>query len=1110
MGNAHHGVALWALVVLMLVGVLASVAGARADLTPNYSLVGYVEQPNSIPVPQGVTVDLISSATHQVYATTTSTSSGLFSFTNTAGGNTGGALAPGWWGLWVPPQAHLKLTGCNPCAILPGTQNPQYYWENSTTLTNGASNPVYLTNVQRLPYDSTLVGNVTWNGTGKPVSGASVELLAPTYNGFVLANNTTTTNGYYTLNVPSGTWVLATSASGSPDQFNYTTVTVSASTKTVNPVVSAYQTYGWINLASNPSAHVPNGGNVTLFDPSNGYIYTAPTSPGGFYDVGTYPAGFTSHGAQTFDVILSPVGYTTTWYPLTVSYGNPTGGVNPHYSYVSPIAPPATYLTTLNFSRGFGIVTASTWATLGSNAVFSGLPNASVGDLWAQLALDFQHNLSFTANHIPWVNTWVNSTGPFFPVGAANTMVGSVGFNQTTNGTLVPSTNCTGVCDLTSSAWLKYNWSQTYLSNGKVAANQKNYTLSFNFRHPTNGESINYTVVLPSGYVLSAGTPPPAQSQLVAAGPGGTWTSFTLVSKPSANAYGTATLSAVKYSGVSAIVNVTGQNFAFSQKNVLNQTRANYTVIVGAGENVTFSALNSSFPAGTNGTSYQWNFGEGPLQTKTQPTTWHTYAAGGKYLGSLKVTSSGGLTSSTSFTVWVGANAPNAVIISNATAAETHTTTGGATYLLINQSTTLHFNATGSTSNLGAGAPAGVISVAFWNFTAGKNPWTANYSAGTGANPMKNDTLTFFGAGAYLTSGMVNGTPVPFFGWQYNASLTVWDGGGLKATATLVVLVKDTEKPTAVANVLDARGRTVTSSGVVEGANHTAFVQLSANNTIDPHNGSVVWYNWTVVNKGNSSIKLAWNQSAAAPSYKMPPKIGIWLAPQAKPYTVNLTATDRAGNHASNHVNLTVAINTSQRPILSVTNLTAPSSMTEGTSYTIWTNVTNTVGKNSTALNLQVAFYLLPPSGSGSPINIGGSPGSVQFYNYSGGVVNSSAWAGPVNLKWNQTVRAQISFTPGRQGTFNLWANATATNEFASDYVAGGNQAHVQVSLNPSTLQQIEIPLAVGVVAIILIVVAVMIWRRGGFTRRSGKSPSGKPSSTPGRKESKDEDEDEE
>lgn len=1086
MGNGVTRVALWALVVLLLAGSLAAVAMAQAGSPPNYTLLGYVEQPNSAPVPTGVTVDLISSGTHQSFETETSTSSGQFSFSST--GNAP-ALSPGWWGLRVPPQAHVPLLG-GQWAVLPQSQGVQYFQLNGSQLTTNA--PVTLTGVTLDQYSATLTGNVSLNG--RPIGGASVQLLDPSYNGFVLANNTTvsvktnTTHvGEFSLSVPTGSFVLETSIAGSPPLYNYTAVTIGSGTVYVNPALSpskSYVTWGFVNLKSSPTSHVPNGGNVTVFDPLTGGIYSQPTSSGGFYSVGTY-------GAQTFDIVLSTVGYQTVWYPLTVSPSSPSGGTIPRNVLTSPIAPPAVYSTVLDWSKGLGKLNVTTTAVLGNDSVFPDLANASVGQLWSQLALDWQHNLTFSAANFPQVRQWIQSAGPFFPAGQSSTLVNNTGYGQPFNVTLSSTNGCANFCGLNSSATMKLNWTQNYNLTAKLSANQKSYAITFQFRHPTNSQAFNYTAILPAGYVLEANAQVPTDAALVPAGPGGTWTSFTLVSKPSASAYGTTSFKIVKYGNVSAAVNISSTEFSWSNKNIVNASKGHYAVLAGAGENLSFSGLNSIFPAGTNGTLYHWKFGDGAFKNVSSPTTNHTYAVAGTYVGSLNLTSSGGRTSQVPFTVYVGSSPPVAQISVSGTnvSARQIQSFNGANYLVVNWSALLHFNASNSTApvNAGPGAPSGVISVALWNITdAGSQ--TYNYTASSGKNPLDNVTTSFLGKGKYLSAGTVGSQVIPgnFLGWQYNVTLTVWDYGGHNATTSLIVLVKDTQKPVPSLSLKSSKGRIVSSAGVVEDKNHTAQVFLSAANSTDPTNGSIALYNFTLTNANKSADRTILDP-VSGPNYPIPAAQPIWLQPQAKPYTVTLTVTDRAGNKANTSASLTVAVNTSLRPVLSLANLTAPSTMTAGTSYTISVNVTDLFGLNSTAMSTTVRFYLLPPSGTGSPINIGGSPSTVQFFLWSGKSLASTANAtGQVDIKWNQTYKAVIQFDPSRTGTWELWASANATNEFAANYQNGANQAHVQVNLNPNPIV-LEEEVA-GVIAVAAAVIAGGIY----YFRRRGSKPVSK------------------
>ena len=1085
-----------ALVLLMLLSPLASLNAVGAS-PPSYTLYGqtYIVGNTSL-VPSNITVNLISSATHQVYTTTTG-AGGSFSFTSAA---TSSALAPGWWGLWIPPQAHVRSPNyAGPFVVLPSSANPVYFFENSTQLTNAAYHR-FVPSITTIGYTGLISGIATWSGG--PANASSVRLLDPVLNGFVIANATTNKTGGFSMRSPPGTWVLETSIpSGSLKNYNFTQVTVTSGTTTVNPVINNYLVWGLID-ASTTGNPVSGATNVTLFDTANDKIYSQ-YSQSPYYVVGTYPGSFTGPAAEPFELIIAPIGYGTVAFPLSVSPTSPSGGVAlPRNVLVPPQAPPAVYATTLALSSGFRWLNVSTTATLGNDSTFPDFPNATVGQLWSQLALDFQHNITFVASATwPTVLARIQSTGPFFAADQAGAEVNGTKFGV--NGTLAfTSSTPTGLLGLSSPAGLSLSYAQSYNASGKVpgSGTGKSYTFAFTFRYPTSYQAFNYTVTLPTGYVLQAGTPPPAHTLLLPAGPGGTWTSFKLVAKPSPFTSGTANFTVVKYSGVTANVNVSVANFAFSQANVLNRTHGNYSVIVGLNQNATFSAANSTYPAGSNGSAFRWNFGDGsPTVTKTTPITYHTFTVAGKHDGWLNLTASSGLTSNTTFHVYAGGSPPVIHLVSNATAFENRTVSG-ASYLFVNWSRSLSFNISTSTVAGCTGCPNGVLSVADWNLSSGGNVVQHSNFTASGAQAVTTAFVgVFSGHGPYLTNGTVNGTLVPFLGWEYNLTVTLWDGTGQSTKQKLPILVKDTEKPTPVAVLKNSLGKTITGQTVTEGSNHLYSVTYSAANSSDPHNGSIVSYNWTITVKGNNSANRTLTNKTGT----------LTLAPQSNPYSFNLTVKDRAGNKAFVVVTLTVQINRTTRPVLAVAILTGPSGpLTEGSSYTFMVNVTNTIGTASVAQGVTVTFYLLPPSGVGSPIIVGGSPGSVQFFNYTNGVVSATPTAtGSVTLKYNQTLRAVLHWTPGRTGNFDLYANATASNEFSGDYKTGTNVQHIAVTINPSPTTLYEEYGAIAAAVIIVIAGIVVLFRRR--SRAIGRPSAGKAGLERGRREEEEEEEEE-
>ncbi|MCI4323564.1 MAG: carboxypeptidase-like regulatory domain-containing protein, partial [Thermoplasmata archaeon] len=302
MGSRLLRYALWALALVLLATPIASVMGAT-PATTNYTVSGIVHEPNSQgPFPAGVTVDLISGATGATYSATTSEGGG-FSLS-------GSELAPGWWAAVVPNQAGLHLAGIPQweSAVLPANSIPSYKFLNVTNLTSAT--PTWnLDNVAVVEYNGEITGTVL-DAAQVPQFGATVSLLDQTGDSFTLNSTTSNGTGNFTLHVPQGTWTLETVLNGPSTEYNLTSVTVAGSTVTLDPVVGSYLARG--SILSNPSgnSYSTGGGNVTLYDPTLGTIYTEPTVPG-FYSIGAYPAGFVGPGAEPFDVIVAPSGYST-------------------------------------------------------------------------------------------------------------------------------------------------------------------------------------------------------------------------------------------------------------------------------------------------------------------------------------------------------------------------------------------------------------------------------------------------------------------------------------------------------------------------------------------------------------------------------------------------------------------------------------------------------------------------------------------------------------------------------------------------------------------------------------------------------------------------------
>ncbi len=1122
--NRHLGRAsLLALIGILLVATLASIPGTVAA-TPSYTLTGILEQPSGADIYRGVQVDLVNQATGAVYTTTTGTTglgAGQFLFTTSS---TSGALAPGWWGIYVPPQTNTTLTSpggirCSPCAALATTQTPAFGYYTASTSGALTSPGVVYSSVSILSYSVTISGTVTMGGS--PVLGAPVDLLAPTYNGVILYNTTTnTTTGAfslkspYTTNAPNGAWVLQSYNPGPPNQQNSTKVVVtSGTTLTVNPNIQSYFITGRMYQA--PGVAVLTSGNATLFDPATGFIYSTATAPGGYYQLGTYGLNFGA-GTNTLDLFLTAAGFGTVEHTFT------TAGPNSPVTYNVVLPRLATgqrglYDTTLNFTgfdnaTGTGNLTVSSTATLGNNTLLPNLPNGTVAQLWTQLGLDFNQSTSIPAALLPTYYAYLNTTGPVFPALQAGTNINGTGFLQTTtsqNFTSVTSGCTTTYCGASTSGSLSFSWSNKYALNGSVYMNSSTYSVGFGFRHPGQSDDIyNYTVVLPTGYVLKAGTAPPTDTKLIPLGVDGTWSSFTLQSLYDASPAGSLNFTIVSATTLTAIVNVTVPTyFAFSDRNVYNDTNGNYTVAVGVNQNVTFSAANTIYPAGINGTKFSWDFGGNSWSNVTTPTTYHYFSATtptAPDTGTLTVTASNRVVDSTKFFVWVASGPAFAGILSNASSSSNRTV-NGVPYIFVNWGTVLYFNASGSFANITPTTTAisGVLAVASFSLVSKGFSQSANYSASSGAYFGSNWTVQFLGAGSYLSNGTIRGNSVMFRGWQYNLTLKIWSGTGQTSTQTIVILVNDTEKPVAAFQVLNSAGTPITSKSITAGSNLSAQIQLNGANSTDPHNGSISRYYWLIGLTSNGSVHYGTNATTVKPYPK------FWLSAATTVYWVNLTVWDLNGNKGWTNQTLTVAANTTTTPILSATNLTGPSKMSEGSSYTFWVNVTVGGGTKSTATNVQVTWYTTAPGGT-TRRYIAGTPGSVTFYNYtSKGVPNTVVLATGVipSLAYNTTVRAVITWSPPSTGNFQLYANATASNEFTGDYSSGTNVASTSITVNPNPTTQLLEYIAIAAAVVVVIALIVFYVRRRGRASKPSKSTGKSGLERGGKRAAADEDE---
>ena len=1127
----------WALVatlVMLFVSIMAPTGQAMPASNATVSVI--VRTAGGSFAPVGVNVTLTVGATGESCTGTTSLG-GVYTFVNGQKDVFGQTcwLFPGWFMVSVPAEVDRSSGSSIPIAVLPGGGSSSTFNATQSQLNSGYI--TYLSGLTALPMTYTLTGAINNTLGSNAGNTTSIQVLDPAFPGLVLAQQTAVSS-YSFHNLPAGTWTVyaASTLYNGSTETNYSQVTVPAARNVFNITLASYLVQGF--FIPQGQATFYNGTNLTLYDLTNSKAYNFPipasqtNARNTFFQFGSY-SGLTGNraGPTHFALLVAPQGNSPAWTYFTVS---PTQRTQDLSILTSPWAgsPPTTESTNLAFNASFANAWVNSTESLSAGSTIAQLPNAYVSDLYSQVGMDFAGgalNATPTAWHA--FENWLNDSGAIYPAQQANLMVNATSYSEYGNQTgAVAFHDGPTPSDLTLSSASKFAFgtNESYQLAKGLTTKTSTHTLTMGFRYPMSTEALTYTVQLPTNWVLQANTPVPAGTSLAPAGPGGTWSSFTLSSlhSPNGATNGTATFNLVKIQNVTAVVNVNSPNFAFANKtNVVSPTHSNYTVIVGENQNVSFSSAGSLFPSGFNATSYTWDFGDGAFNTtyRLNTTTYHTYKTAGLMHGNLSVLANGGQRNQQSFEVLVDNVAPTPKITTNNT--HVKSISANDSLLYVNWGTSIQMNATHSSDAIASSEPwlpSGRISVAIWNISAGptysSSYSSTNFSIGRqAASVYGNVTYTFNGAGAWLGSQTIDGTTYKVNGWVYRIALEEFDAGGNKGYSTLYVIVNDTEKPVPIGHPqggsyfspANQAGKNVTSGVAVA---NSCPINLVDKWSFDPHNGTVASYSWHVTNAGWSAFTPRWfNSSTANDTQTKLPVPQTASTVKSAAYNLTLNITDGAGNFANVTYQFTCQLNSTIAPILQLLNITVQgtSTLTEGQQYTLYGNVTDVGGVQSVANGTQVQFYYETTAG-GSQKTIGYG----SLYGFTGGVLNSSAEScnTQCNLHYNVSYRAEIKWTvPGggitggiASGQYKICGNATAANEYPGSYKTGANIGCTTVTINQSTLQQYLVAIIASAAVIAVLAIVFFVYRR------RSKGGSKKPSSGKAKKAALDEDEDEE
>ncbi len=332
---------------------------------------------------------------------------------------------------------------------------------------------------------------------------------------------------------------------------------------------------------------------------------------------------------------------------------------------------------------------------------------------------------------------------------------------------------------------------------------------------------------------------------------------------------------------------------------VVNNTKQNYTVVVAADTNITFSAADSIDPVGNiQDANFTWRFKNNtvdrtnPNQIRYGITPVFNYTATDKFQVNLTVTETGGNRSWRDITVYVDNTPPVAVIKHNKTSA----TNANGTTLRINEDVPLRFDGSGSTDTIFAGADIN---------GKDKIPDEGGYAWDFNGDHIVDRTLK--------TPPYVFDKP-----GQYNVTLRVTDWvGHSSVNATIVVVANDTTKPTPDFVILDPNNNWAQVSALVEGKPYAFNASSSSDNYDSNENLSYKWHfpgpvQCSVCTDGNftSTGKTGWNVTVTWPQFNLT-------------YNVTLNVTDTGfgsspakPNWAERNTQIQVSVDTAKHPDL--------------------------------------------------------------------------------------------------------------------------------------------------------------------------------------------------
>ena len=458
---------------------------------------------------------------------------------------------------------------------------------------------------------------------------------------------------------------------------------------------------------------------------------------------------------------------------------------------------------------------------------------------------------------------------------------------------------------------------------------------------------------------------------------------------------------------------------------VVNSTYDNYTVIVAQGGSggfdttVKFSAEDSTDLIGDiNKANFTWNFGDGTIDWGINVE--HNFTnVSGEITVTLKIIETGGNETVRDLFVKVDSEVPSAAISVITTDAENVSVASGV--LTVNEDTLLTFSGVyfNDAEGMGDQVIAGGASADEIEDGDGNKGTIEKWFWSWGEDDAPDETITMDGSNNITHAYTEPGT-------YYLNLITTDVVGHESATANWTVKVIDMTAPVPEFKIVD-NGTTVIE--VVEDIEYVYNASLSTDNIDDVANMTFVWifeiddeeFNYT-----GEIINFTFSQVGA--------------------FNVTLYATDSAGNEANN--TQIVNVNLGERPnvLMRVGSMVFdPEDGTAGSAMTISVNLTNDGEVEAT--NIQVTFYIKDDDGD---TEIGTTTIST--------------------LAVDEEIEASITWTPGKKGSYSIWANATCAGEHDSQY---WDNSVIDFSTQTVTIAEagwVVPAIVMGIIAVVVVV----------------------------------------